>query len=279
MDPAELFASHLSFIDRITAGVCSRARIFGPDAEDFASDVRLALIDNDFAVLREFEGRASLHAFLAVVIERLMFDQRSRTFGRWTPSAQARRLGDAAMLLEKLLLRDRRSIEEALPFLTAAHPELTRPQIDQLIDALPGRTPRPRPVLLDAVVEETVPSADNADERALAHEADGLAARTSVVVRGVMETFSAEDRLIIRFRFGSSMTIADISRMTRLPQRPLYRRIESLLAAIRCALDDAGIDSLSVTGLIGVSVDNMNFGLSDAENGAPLQSSVNEEAQ
>ena len=36
--------------------------------------------------------------------------------------------------------------------------------------------------------------------------------------------------MLIRFRFGSSMSIADISRILRLPQRPLYRRLEALLA-------------------------------------------------
>src|ERR1041385_4658834 len=99
MDPAELFRASTALIDRITAGVCRRARVSGADAEDFSGDVKLALMEGDFAILREFEQRSSLAGYLSIVIERLMFDQRTRAFGRWMPSAQAKRLGDAAVLL------------------------------------------------------------------------------------------------------------------------------------------------------------------------------------
>ena len=47
MDPATLFESNLDVIDRVIAGVCRRARINGADAEDFASSIKLALIEND----------------------------------------------------------------------------------------------------------------------------------------------------------------------------------------------------------------------------------------
>jgi RNA polymerase sigma factor (sigma-70 family) len=277
MDPAELFRANASLIDRITDGVCRRARVTGADAEDFAGDVRLALMEGDFAILREFEGRASLAGYLSIVIERLMFDHRTRTLGRWMPSAIAKRLGDAAMLLEKLLQRDHRSLDEAVPFMRAAHPELVREELARIAAELPPRTSRPRAVPLDEVVADTVPASDSAEDRAMTHDAEKIAARASEVMRQELGSLPTEDRMIIRFRFGASMSIADISRVTRLPQRPLYRRIESLLARLRRALTAAAIDSASLAEIIGMTGE-MNFGLTETENGAAMQSTTSEEA-
>ncbi len=278
MDPSELFGAHAALIDRIAAGVCRRARVTGADAEDFASDVRVALMEDDFAILREFAGRASLQSYLSIVIERLMFDHRTRAFGRFVASAQAKRLGDAAVMLEKLLHRDHRKIDEALPFLRAAHPELTREQIVALASQLPERPAgRPRAVPLDEVVAETVPATESAEERVLIDDARRIAERAGDVIRKTMDVLPAEDRMIIRFRFGASMSIADISRMTRLPQRPLYRRIETLLGRLRTALAGASIDSSSVADIMRSSGD-MNCGLTPAENEPPMQSTISEEA-
>ena len=47
------------------------------------------------------------------------------------------------------------------------------------------------------------------------------------------------------------MSIADISRMIRLPQRPLYRRIEALNQRLREALLAAGLHAASLMELIG----------------------------
>ncbi len=277
MDPAELFRANTSLIDRIAAGVCRRVRVDGADAEDFASEVRLALMEGDFAILREFEGRASLHSYLSIVIERLMFDHRTRTLGRWTPSAQAKRLGPAAVLIEKLLVRDRRALDEALPVIRAAHPELTREEIERIAAQLPERTSRPRAVPLDDVVADTVPASDSAEERVRTQDAGRIATRASDVMRRTIDALSVEDRMIVRFRFVSSMSIADISRLTRLPQRPLYRRIESLLARLRAALQEANIDAASAAEIIGPAYE-MNFGLTETENEKTMQSTASEEA-
>ena len=44
MDPRELFQSNLALIDRVIGRVCIKGRLFDADAEDFASDARLALL-------------------------------------------------------------------------------------------------------------------------------------------------------------------------------------------------------------------------------------------
>jgi len=262
MKSRELFESSLSTIDSVIAAVCRRARLRGADAEDFASSVRVRLLENDCAILHRYEGRSSLAGYLTVVISRMLSDERIHSLGRWYPSSEATRLGPAAVLLEQLLLRDRRSIEEAVPIVIGTHPQVTRENVQRIAERLPQRIPRPRFVELDGEEPPPIPAPQTADENARVAETRRLSERTSRVVRETLESFSDEDRTLIHLHYASSMSIADISRAMRLPQRPLYRRFERLLAEIRGALRAAGVDARSFQELITTALDEeMDFGL------------------
>jgi RNA polymerase sigma factor (sigma-70 family) len=275
MRPQDLLEANLPLVNTIIGRVCRRSRLIGAAAEDFASTVKIALIENDYALLRDAAQRSSLPAYLTVVIQRMAVDERFRAFGRWQPSAAARAMGETGMLAETLLGRDRRSMDEALPLLRAVDPSITRERLQQIAAALPERPPRPRAVELDAGFERFA-SPESADARAIAGEAARIAFRTSTTVRAALDALPAEDQALIRLRFGSSMSIADISRMLRLPQRPLYRRLESLLSSLRSALGDAGIGAADVEELIGSPAAEMRFGLDHRKNEEPKQSNSEE---
>jgi len=282
MNPAELFEANLALIERVIGVVCRRSRIYGADAEDFASTTRLALIENDYAILRKYEGRSSLATFLGVVIQRLFFDQQTQTAGRWHASREAERLGEAAVLLELQIHRHHRSLDEALPLLQRIDPLLTRDQVAAMAARLPERAVRPHPVALDG--DLSIPAGDLADARVVEGEQRRVSARLSSVVRRTLAALPQEDRMIIRFRFVSGMSIADISRMLRLPQRPLYRRIETLLQRLRGDIAAAGFEARDVTELIGAAAEEMDFGLTDWKEAPvgqsiPIGSGAVEEAQ
>ncbi|HJQ39150.1 MAG TPA: hypothetical protein VKB93_18585 [Thermoanaerobaculia bacterium] len=272
MDGRELFETNLGAVERIIAMVCRRAGLFGPDAEDFGSEVRLALIDNDYEVMRRWERRSSVDTFLAVVIQRLLADHRMRNKGRWHASSEAQRLGPAAVLLETLVRRDGRSLDEALPHMRAAHPEITREQMEALLDRLPARTGRPKAVDLDSI-SYAIAGGEAADVRVTAADKDRVASVAGTAVRDLLRAMPVEDRMLIRLRFASDMSIADISRMMRLPQRPLYRRLDSLLVRLRGALSDAGIDRDAAEGLVGRDdLKEMDFGLMNGKKDKSSQS-------
>jgi RNA polymerase sigma factor (sigma-70 family) len=260
MIPADLFRANLALIDRTIDRVCRRSRLFGPDAEDFASEVRLALMSDDYAVLRKWEQRSSLATFLTVVVQRMLADVRVKAYGRWHPSAEAQRLGEAALVLERMIRRDRRTVEEAVPLVRSIDPSLTRADVETLARRLPERSERPRAVDVDDTAEVALVSTDGADERAIGDERARLSARTSRIMRDTLADLTAEDRTILRFHYGSSMTLADIARSLRLPQRPLYRRIERLHNVLREALAGAGIDAPLIGELIGAADAEMDFG-------------------
>lgn len=259
MDPRELFEANLPLIDRISRRVAARGGLSRDDAEDFASDFRIALMENDWAVMRQWEGRAALGTFLSIVAQRVFADARRRVLGKWRPSAEAQRLGDAAVMLERLVRRSGQTLAAALPVVRGVDPLMTDEDARKILERLPERPPRPRLVALDTELE--IPSIrDRAEAGAESREVKRLAERTSAVLRGAIAAMPPEDRTVVRFRFGSSLTIASIARMLRVPQRPLYRRIEAIIARLREALREAGIDAEAIEQVIGSpagSVENL----------------------
>ncbi len=259
MDATVLFENSLETIERTIALVCRRGRLRGADAEDFASSVKLALLENDCAILRKHSGVASLGAYLSVVIDRLLWDGR----GRFYASAEATRLGPAAVLLELLVQRDQRPFEEALPIVRASFPEVTREEAQRMLQRLPARNPKPRFVDIEDVALPLAAPA-GADQRAIERERQRLSQQTAHVLRETLASFPLEDRMMLRLHYGLALSIADVSRMMRLPQRPLYRRLERTLARLRNALETAGIDARALPDLLsGALGEDFDVGLRD----------------
>lgn len=268
MDPAALFRENLPLIDRVLDRVCWRARLTGPDAEDFASSARIALMENDYAILRKYEGRSSLATFLAVVFEHLLADQRTRRYGKWHVSAEAERLGPPGVLLERLLHREHRTVADAVSIVRTMHPELGERDVRAMEARLPERVARPRAVEVEAMEELPVAAEAWADERAVAADARRMSDRAGAAIRRALGAMTEEDRALVRFRFGRGMSIADISRIMRLPQRPLYRRLEALLARLRAVLEGEGIAAGDAAELIGGEGWPLEFGLTHGKSDA-----------
>ena len=125
MGSDDLYHLHRPAIEQAIRAVCRRQRLLPEDAEDFAGVVRLHLIDKDFAVLRRFEGRSSLGTYLLAVITHLGQDWRNARWGKWRPSAEARRHGPVGLQLERLIRRDGFTLDEACETLKTS----TNPQV------------------------------------------------------------------------------------------------------------------------------------------------------
>jgi RNA polymerase sigma factor for flagellar operon FliA len=275
VDAETLFCANLGLIDRVINRVCHYGNLHGADSEDFASMVKVALIDDDYAVLRAWQRRASLGGYLLVVAKRLLLDERSRTRGRFEPSAEARRGGEAAILLERLVRRDGRPIEQAIPIVQAVDRSLTGDDIKAMLLRFPERAPRPQPAPINDFDVESTRASDGAEASLASREVERLSGEASRIVRRALATLPQEDRTIVRMHFGSGTSVADISRILRLPQRPLYRRIEAGLAHLRRALVAAGIGAGIAEGLIGSAVQSLDFGLHGRKNDRGPQSTPN----
>lgn len=58
----EFFLANLPHIEKVVAQTCRRCRFRKEEAEDFSSLVMIKLMENDYAVLRKFQGECDLSA-------------------------------------------------------------------------------------------------------------------------------------------------------------------------------------------------------------------------
>lgn len=261
-----LFAENLDAIERAIARVCREARLDRADAEDFASSARLALLGDDCAILRKFEGRSSLPSYLTIVVRRLYVDDR-RAAGRWYASAEAQRRGPAAVRLEQLMMRDRRSFAEAVEIVTGEIPSVTARELEEMAAALPERAPRAVAVPVMEGDDERFAGSSTAADLVEALDVARRSRDANDAVRAAMTIMTAEDRAILRLRYSGNASIANIARALGLEQRPLYRRIEALLEKLRRALEAAGVDAASADDLIGTADPRLDFDLERKNDG------------
>lgn len=260
-DAAEtLFLAELATINRAIRFACFRAGLGVDEAEDFASHVRVKLIEDDYAVLRKYEERSTFAAFVSIVIQRLLLDYRVSQWGKWHASSRAQRLGDVAVTLEMMLHRDGRTIDEAFPALKRRWPALTREEVDRLAEQLPPRTRRPRPVSLELAGGALLSRADAVTAAAFASDRRALSRRIAEVVRSVIRDFADDDRLICRLRFEGGMSVAAISRALGIEQKPIYRRVRKCLLVLRKQLEREGICADDVENVLASRDTELDFG-------------------
>lgn len=234
-----LFLEQLPLIERVIAFVARRHRLTADAAEEFGSAIKIKLIENNYAVLRGFQGRSSLQTYLTVVIQRAFLDQRAAAWGKWRPSAEAKRLGAMAIELERLHHRDGLTFDEACETLCTKHGDgLSRKTLEEIGAKLPPRTTRRlegEEQLADVPVVAEAASLGERDARR------ALAQRVERVIGHVMGSLAPQDRLVLRLRFADGFSVADIARSLRLEQKALYRRIEKMVDELRLRLQEAGL--------------------------------------
>jgi RNA polymerase sigma factor (sigma-70 family) len=254
---ADLFLSQLELIERVIAFVCSRNHVGAADCEEFGSFVKLKLVEHDYAVLGKFEGRSTLRTYLTVVIQRLFLDYRVNAWGKWRPSAKARRLGATAVQLEQLLVRDGFDFESAYEVLKVNHGvTATRAELEKLAAVLPIRVKRH--IESDEVLKTVAAPERPADDRVAEGERAAVADRASKALRKAMARFDARDRLIIALRFEDGRSVTEIATILGLEQKAAYRRVDRLLEELRRSLESDGIDRTAIRDMFespAVSVD------------------------
>lgn len=253
-DAEASFVENLGLIERAIAALCRRHGLHGDDADEFASWTRLKLVENDYAVLRKFRGESSIATYLTVVIAMLFREYRVQRWGRWRPSAEARRRGELAVRLETLVYRDGLPlIQTAESLRSAGYTTLSDRELAALLAELPPRLPlRPVESGPELLVENAGPA--SAEERVLAEEAERERGAVNDALSHALGGLPPEDRLIVRMRFMENISVANIARGLALPQKPLYRRIERALAELRKSLEAAGISRQQVQTLLDDSV-------------------------
>jgi RNA polymerase sigma factor for flagellar operon FliA len=238
-DYSALLVRHLAWIERVAAALCRRHGLDPDEADDFTSTAKARLVEDDYAVLRKFRGESAITTYLTVVMNRFYQDYRVAQWGRWRPSAAARRRGPLAVQLETLVRRDGMTVPQAVETLRPRWPGLTEREAAALLDGLPDTRGRPKQV--DDTALDTAPDETSADGAILHDEAEAGREATRAAIDRAVERLPEEDRTIVRMRFFRGASVAEVARALRIEQKPLYRRLERILQQLRQALEAEGV--------------------------------------
>ena len=243
-----LFLANRPVIDEVTSKVSRRHRLSAAESEEFRSDVRLHFIERNYEVLRRFEGRSSFTTYITVVIQRLFLDRRNRLWGKWRPSAEARRLGPTAILLERLVTRDGWPTEPALETLRVNHGIVIDGALRALCEKLGKRAPS-RQLVHEENATETAHTAPSPEANVLRAEQDFLAKRVQTALDRACQALNPEERLILKMRFDDRAPVADIARALHIDQKRLCRTIPRRLETVGAALTHEGVSRSDVQAL------------------------------
>jgi RNA polymerase sigma factor (sigma-70 family) len=238
LPPEDFFRGHLKLIEQVIAHACQRFRLRREDAEDFSSWVKVKLIENDYRKIREFKGSSTPRTYLTIVIVNLVRDYINHLWGKWRSSEEAKRLGDVAVKLEELIVRDGYSFEMAVQLLRQNfNVEASRRDLEALAARLPPRMPRR---MEGEEVLQGVPARDlNPEEILLAQERGENRRRFQAKLFRALKILSGEDRLLVLDR--TRLSVAEIARSRGIEQKPLYRRLDKIYKTLREALEREGV--------------------------------------
>jgi RNA polymerase sigma factor for flagellar operon FliA len=250
MGVEQFFLINLREIERIIAYVCRCNHLARAEAEEFAAHVKLKLIEANYGVLRKFEGRSTFATYMTTVVQRLFFQYRVQMWGKWRPSAEAKRMGDKGITLERLLTRDGYSFGEAVEILTTvAEPVFTRVELEAMYLRLPPR--QPRPVLVsDFDAPDVAADCPDAADQVCSAEREKTLRKIVAVLDSEIASLDDEDRLILQMRFVHVKKVPEIGAALHLEQKRLYKRIVKMLTALRGALEAAGIGRKDIDDLL-----------------------------
>jgi len=238
LPPMDLFLGHLKLIEAVTSHCCRRSHFKREEAEDFGSHVKIKLLEDDCAILRQYQGKSSIKTYLTVVIRRLLLDYQDHIWGKWRPSAEAERLGPVAIRLERLLWREGYTFDEACEMLrTNEKVEMSVAEIEALRKKLPPRIGRH--IVGEGELEAKATPEPGPEERLVETETEKSRRRVYMSLKKAVETLSHEDRLFMKMR--QEYSVAQIARSWKVDQKPLYRRQDKIHKELRNALKRLGV--------------------------------------
>ncbi|MEA2599802.1 MAG: hypothetical protein QOF89_794 [Acidobacteriota bacterium] len=248
LTPEQLYLGHLNLIEAVIAQACRRCPFHREEAKDFAQHVHMKLIEDGYARIRQFRGNSSFKTYLTVVVQRLLQDYQNSIWGKWRPSAEAERLGEVALWLERLLVREKRLFDEACQILRINH------KVDLPVAALADLRAKLPPKNLRSFVGEgelqSEPSPDlRPDEQFEAKERGQTRRRVYAALQRALKDLPSEDRVLMLM--WTEFKVADIARIRGEAQKLLYRRLDKIKQTLKKALERQGVRRQDVEEILG----------------------------
>jgi hypothetical protein len=231
----QLIQQQRPHIEQVIRDLARRNFLAPPEIDEFRAAVIGALERNDFELLRAFDGRSTWETYLQLVISREFFLFQMDLWGQWRPSAAARRLGAAGVLLEELVIRDRMLVTEAIETMRTRHRvDMPRYRMMQMAERLRLTAVGPAPLSSDSASAPPEP----------------LDPRVQSALREALAALAPDDRLIAELRFRDAQPLTRIAKMMNMEVRPVQRRLDHAKRVIGASLLAQGIVRQDVEALL-----------------------------
>jgi len=247
--PEQLFLDNLALIEKLAALIARRHHASVEEAEEFGSELKLKLVEGDYAVLRNFHGTSSLKTYLMIVTANAFKDFRDKRWGKWRASAAAKELGPVAIRLEELLDKEGRSFDEACEILRTNHKvSESRRELEEIWKRLPPKTSRRMEG--EEKLQELPATGVRPEDRIFEQELRETRERVALALKKALDRLSVEDRLIVKMSIVDNLKIVVIAGLLCMEQKPLYRRREKILRQLRSDLEREGVRWEQVSDLL-----------------------------
>jgi RNA polymerase sigma factor (sigma-70 family) len=250
LTPEQLFLGHLKLIEEIIRHCCRRSRLSPQEGEEFRGTVMLKLIDENYPVFRQYRGDSAIGTYLSVVIGRLLLDYQNHIWTKWRNSAEAGRLGPVAQRLERLLGREGFTLQEAYQILRGEGLEMSESELADLRARLPPKIVRR--FVGEEILQLKASHGLRPDQEFEMKERSIIKQRVLRVLDRVLKSLPAEDLLLVGMR--TKLSVADIARLRRMEQKPLYRRLTKIYKELRKAMEREGIRKQDIEDILGGSL-------------------------
>jgi RNA polymerase sigma factor (sigma-70 family) len=176
-------------------------------------------------------------AYLETMVDRFWVDLTNELWGRWRPTAEAQRLGETAVALDRLIRRDgveaREAVHEAY---RAGRRRRTLETLDRLAQRL---APRPKPVPVEEVDRERVA---NGEAEVLASEQRRRLRQALTALRQELRGLEGPARRVLEGRYLEGRSARDLAHELGLEERAVYSLAYRSLEALRTRLAERGVE-------------------------------------
>jgi RNA polymerase sigma factor (sigma-70 family) len=248
-DPVSFLTGSYQKVESIIRAVCFRNRLKPEETEEFASEVKLRLVEEDYRILRVFTGKSSIETYLTTVVANMVRDMIRERDGRWRPSEEAKRLGEVAERIEELIYRFRYPFHEAHQILTTNFGfTISEKDARDIYFKLKIREGRPVSVSTD---EEFHDGRGTPETEMIASEQNLLEQRIGNIIDVLRGQLSATDRLMLKMAFEDNLKLTVVAEQLHLTRADVDRRIREILTIFKRGILQQGINYNEVRELIG----------------------------
>ena len=241
-NPKAFLEKHLSVIDKAIMAACRRHDVLEDQAEEFASHTKLKLIENDYQLIRSFQGKSSFQTYLFTVINRIFIDWLRMIKGRWRPSEYAKRLGSMGIKLEELMARKKLSYQEACYAIKINHGvSLDSSEYRKLADKI-SKQLLSNPKQVDIPLEEIKVSKSSLKDPVIDKNSQAIREKIASIIKDVRESLDANDKLILKMHFHDNLGISAISRILKLKRHGVDARLKFILVGFKEKIIANGIN-------------------------------------